>query len=209
MIVDRIEPYYGKRSRYRVCLEGEADLVLYAKELGRYGIEEGSELSDETYERIISEVLIPRARKRAMHLLEKQDRTVKNLSDKLREGGFPERVVEDAVGYVSSFHYLDDERYAENYVRYHQDGKSKSRIRQDLMRRGVDRDTIDAALDEGYEASEEQMVTDMLRRKHYDPTTADEKERMKIYRYLASRGFSYDIISDVMAHFSIESDGQI
>ena len=180
--------------------------MLYAKELDKYEIEEGNDLSDEIYDLIINEILIPRARRRAMHLLEKQDRTKKNLSDKLREGGFPPAVIEDAIAYVESYHYIDDNRYAENYVYYKQEGKSKSRIRQDLLQRGIDRDTIDAALESTYETSEEDMVKDILRKKKYDPSTADEKEKAKLYRYLASKGFSYETVADAMAHFSIESD---
>lgn len=33
------------KGRYRVCLQGEADLVLYGKELKQFGIAEGTDLS--------------------------------------------------------------------------------------------------------------------------------------------------------------------
>lgn len=199
MTVLSIEPYYGRKSRLRVCLDGGADLVLYKGEIGDYGISEGAELSDELYEQIIREILIPRARKRALHLLEKQDRTVQNLSDKLSEAGYPEVVVEDALSYVESFHYTDDSRFAANYVRFHKDGKSKRRIVSDLSAKGVDQDIIDAALEGEYTVSEEDMVRDILRKRGYDPSTADEKERAKHYRYLAGKGFSYDTIRNAMA----------
>lgn len=51
------------KGRYRVCLQGEADLVLYGKELKQFGIAEGTDLSPEQYRRILEEVLIPRAQK--------------------------------------------------------------------------------------------------------------------------------------------------
>lgn len=201
MLVRSIEHFRGKKTHIRVCLDTEADLVLYPKEISRYGIEEGKDLSAETYENIIHEILIPRARKRALHLLEKQDRTIKNLSDKLKESGYPPSVIEDAIEYVRSYHYVDDERYAKNYVHYKQDGKSKRRIMQDLLQKGIDKDTAEAALLEEYEKSEEDMVRFLLEKKGYDPDNSDEKDRAKLYRYLASRGFSYDVISDAMGHF--------
>ncbi|MBQ4373989.1 MAG: regulatory protein RecX, partial [Lachnospiraceae bacterium] len=112
------------------------DLVLYKREVKTYGLEAGEELSEEAYQRILEETLIPRAKRRAMHLLEKQDRTRKNLEDKLRESDYPQTAIDAAIAYVESFHYIDDERYARSYVHFHQEGKSKRRIQQDLMQKG-------------------------------------------------------------------------
>ena len=145
--------------------------------------------------------MIPRAKRRAMHLLEKQDRTRKNLMDKLRESDYPQEAIEAAVAYVESYHYIDDERYARSYVHFHQEGKSKRRIQQDLMQKGVDRDTIALVLEEEYETSEADMIRDLLRKKHYDPESADASERAKMYRFLLGRGFSSNDISRVLRGF--------
>lgn len=187
-----------KNNKYKVHLQGGMDLVLYKQEVKRYGLEAGEELSEETYQRILEETLIPRAKRRAMHLLEKQDRTRKNLEDKLRESGYPQIAVDAAIAYVASFHYIDDERYARSYVHFNQEGKSKRRIQQDLMQKGVDKDTIALVLEEEYETSEADMIRELLRKKHYDPESADAKERSKMYRFLVGRGFSSGDISRVL-----------
>lgn len=187
-----------KKNKYKVHLQGGMDLVLYKREVKAYGLEVGEELSEEVYQRILEETLIPRAKRRAMHLLEKQDRTRKNLEDKLRESDYPQTAIDAAIAYVESFHYIDDERYARSYVHFHQEGKSKRRIQQDLMQKGIDRDVITLVLEEEYETSEEDMIRDLLRKKHYDPESADAKERSKMYRFLAGRGFSSGDISRVL-----------
>lgn len=187
-----------KKNKYKVHLQGGMDLVLYKREVKTYGLEAGEELSEEAYQRILEETLIPRAKRRAMHLLEKQDRTRKNLEDKLRESDYPQTAIDAAIAYVESFHYIDDERYARSYVHFHQEGKSKRRIQQDLMQKGIDRDVIALVLEEEYETSEADMIRDLLRKKHYDPECADAKERSKMYRFLAGRGFSSGDISRVL-----------
>lgn len=187
-----------KKNKYKVHLQGGMDLVLYKREVKTYGLEAGGELSEEAYQRILEETLIPRAKRRAMHLLEKQDRTRKNLEDKLRESDYPQTAIDAAIAYVESFHYIDDERYARSYVHFHQEGKSKRRIQQDLMQKGIDRDVIALVLEEEYETSEADMIRDLLRKKHYDPESADAKERSKMYRFLAGRGFSSGDISRVL-----------
>lgn len=198
MTIVEIQLIPHKKNKYKVRLDGGEDLVLYKRELKIYGLEEGAELSDDDYNRILEETLIPRAKRRAMHLLEKQDRTQHNLEDKLRESDYPPVAVQAAVEYVASYHYIDDERYARSYVRMHQEGKSKRRIQQDLMQKGVDRDVIALALEEEYEISEAEMIRDLLRKKHYNPEEADAKERQKMYRFLMGRGFSTNDISKVL-----------
>ena len=58
------------------------------------------------------------ARRKAMLLLEHMDRTEKGLSDRLRQAGFSAEAVEDAMNYVRSYGYLNDDRYAENYISF-------------------------------------------------------------------------------------------
>lgn len=76
------------KGKYKVCLEGGTDFVLYRKELAKFDLKEGQDLSEDTYEQILREVQIPRAKKRAMHLLEKMDRTEQQLISKLKENGY-------------------------------------------------------------------------------------------------------------------------
>ena len=77
------------------------------------------------------------ARKKALQLLEFKDRTVRSLSDRLGQAGFSDEAVQDAVEYVISCGYLDDARYAENYIRFHHDRSSRKKLTADLRRRGV------------------------------------------------------------------------
>lgn len=194
------------KNKYKVCLEGGADFVLYKRELSKLHIEAGQDLSEELYEQILKEIQIPRAKKRAMHLLEKMDRTEQQLKTKLREAGYASEAIEEAISYVKSYHYIDDERYARTYIRIHQQSKSKQRLKMDLLKKGIDKEVIDLALEEEFEQSEEEMILQLLKKKHYDPSTADQKERNKMYRFLMQRGFRSSDISHVIGQ--LESYGE-
>lgn len=196
MKVKEIKSY--SRGRYKVCLEGETDFILYAKELNKYDISEEKDLSEEDYRKIMEEILIPRAKKRAMHLLEKMDRTEYNLEKKLSEGGYPKEAIDEAVSYVKSFNYVNDERYAQNYIRSYQGKRSKERIRTDLIQKGIDKEKIDAAMEETYVTDERTMIEELLRKRGFDPENADRKDREKNYRFLVSKGFKTDDILSVM-----------
>ena len=104
MFVTEIRPLNKKKSR--ILFDDGEDLVLYNGEIRASRIKEQEELPDEVYEKLAGEVLTKRAKHRAMYLLLRQMRTKKELEDKLRKDGYPERAIEEAVSYVESFHYI-------------------------------------------------------------------------------------------------------
>ncbi|MCR5097753.1 MAG: regulatory protein RecX [Lachnospiraceae bacterium] len=195
MYITEILPFGGRQSKkMRIRLDDGSYISLYKSEVRRYGLTEGMDVDDGLWDRLMQEVFIPRARFRAMHLLEKQDRTRSGLLKKLSESGYPRLAVEAAVEYVEGYHYIDDDRYARSYVRYHQSGRSRRRIMTDLRQRGVSDEVIQEALEAEYTASEEDMIRQTLMKRHFDPVTADIRDRQRIYRFLLGRGFRYEDI---------------
>lgn len=150
------------RGRIRIRLENGTIFPLYRKEAAVFNISEGSELEVTAWDEICKTILQKRARKRAMYLLQKMDRTEKQLREKLVQSEYPEEIVEDAIAYVRFYHYIDDVRYAENYVRCHQDTKSKMQIKIALTQKGVEREVIDHALEECLETDAEQLICRLL-----------------------------------------------
>ena len=186
------------KGRVQLCLNDEKKLWLYAAEARQLSLEEGVALSEEQYQKLLHEIIGKRAVKRAMHLLERQGRTEYQLREKLLQSEYPAEAVEDAVSYVKQYHYVDDERYARVFIRSHQEKRSKRRIRQDLMRRGVSDDIIDLCMEEEYDTSERAQIKELLAKKSFSPDTADWQEYGRIYRFLLRRGFSGSDISAVM-----------
>ena len=65
---------------------------------------------------IKKEILEKRAKLKAMHLLERMDRTEAELYTKLKRDLYPEDIIEIAMRYVKSFGYLGDVGYAKRFV---------------------------------------------------------------------------------------------
>lgn len=178
------------KKRVRIRLEDGCEFALYKGERRQFDLQEGGELSKTQYEDICREVLIKRARRRVMHLLEKMDRTEEQLRTKLRQGYYPEDVIEDAIGYVKGYHYLDDLRYAQNYVRSHKEKKSRRMVQMELQKRGVAKEWILQALEEEYEQeSEQEQILRWVQKKDYSSETADLKEKQRMYQFLLRKGF--------------------
>lgn len=140
---------------------------------------------------------VKRAKLRCMHLLEKRDYTEKQLRDKLRMGktAYTEEEIEAAIAYVKSYHYVDDGRYARQYISCMSARKSKRQIMQELYQRGVEKELVDAAFEEADDIQEEQQIAEWIRKRHYDPAVADQKEKQKMYAFLMRKGFQSSEIS--------------
>lgn len=136
------------KGRYRIYIEEKPTFVLYRGEVRRLGIKEGEAVSEESLREIQEEILPARAKRRAMNLLQTRDYTEGGLREKLRGGDYPENCIEEALAYVKSYGYVDDHRYAKDFISYHLDRKSRTRIEQDLMRKGIGKDTIRAIFEE-------------------------------------------------------------
>ncbi|MCH5345183.1 MAG: regulatory protein RecX [Acetatifactor sp.] len=190
------------KTRSKIYIEGEFAFVLYRGELRLYHVREGEEISEQDYRAILDEVLPKRAKLRAMNLLQKREYTVEELRRKLRQGCYPPEVIEEALSYVASYRYTDDMRYAEDYITVHAEDRSRRRIEQDLMAKGISKDTIEKAWqvwqDKGGVWDEQEQIWNLLRKRNYDPAGADQKERQKTYAFLMRKGFSTETIHRVL-----------
>lgn len=187
------------RSRYRIYVDDQFAFVLYGGELREFGIEEGKEISETVYQQIMTGILPKRAKKRALNLLESRDYTSGQLREKLRQGDYPAACIDEAIAYVKSYGYVDDLRYAKDFINYHLENKSRTRMEQDLMRKGVNRDIIEMAFDEleqmGNRQDESAIIAQLLEKKKYDARTASKQDKQRMYGFLYRKGFHTDAIS--------------
>ena len=187
-----------EKGKARIRFEDGSEVILYKGEIRKLGIQEGCVITDEVYHKIIDEILGQRAIKRAMHLLERQDRTERQLYDKLKENGYPEVCIESAISYVKRYHYIDDFRYASAYIRYRQEKKSRQKLKLELQAKGIARDVIEEALEEEYVSDDQKKILELLQKRRYSFENADTAEQRKNYQFLLRRGFQSSDILYVM-----------
>ena len=197
MYVTKIEPV--TKAKYKVFLDEQFAFVLYKGELSRYKIQEEAQLSEETIKEIKKEILEKRAKLRAMHLLERMDRTEAELYTKLKRDLYPEDIIEIAMQYVKSFGYIGDKEYARRFVESRQGSKSKLEIKMSLLQKGISKEIVSEVLEAYYDGQDESMaIQRLLNKKRYSAETATEEEKRKIYGYLMRKGFAYEEIRRVI-----------
>ena len=197
MTVTKIEPL--SKTRYKVYLDGQFAFTLYKGELSRYHIAEEAVIDEERYDSL-QQIVIKRAKLRAMHLLSDMGRTESQLRTKLKQGGYAEDATEAAICYVKSFGYINDMEYAKSFIDSRKERKSKKELYAALLQKGVAGELIEQAFEEmDYGgADSRQAIEALMRKKNYDPETADVKETQKMTGYLMRKGFSYQDIRNVL-----------
>ena len=141
-----------------------------------------------------------RAKKKAMALLLHNDRTEWQLRDKLTRSGFSEEAVDEAVEYVRSFHYIDDERYAVRFVEIYHETRSIKRLRQDLYKRHVPDEYIETAI-ENIDNDDSAALTRELERIGQKLADMSYDEKQKVAAKLYRKGFRMEDIMDGLRRY--------
>ena len=173
------------KQKYRIFLDGESAFAVYKGELSRYHLEEGAVLPPEVYEELVNRVLKKRATLRAMHILERTDKTEAQLRRKLEESEYPKE-------------YLDDRRYAEHYIEWKKQGKGKARLKMELVQKGISREIIEEVLESTDFGETREMIRQIILKKRKTDIPMNEKEKQRIYGFLMRKGFSSSDILAVM-----------
>lgn len=134
----------------------------------------------------------------AMDLLARRDHSRRELWQKLQRYDFSEDDVEQTLDDLTDERLLDDERYAEAYVRLRAEkGFGPVRIAQELKERGVSADVVSAYVRDG-EQDWFALALAAYDKKYADRPIGDYNERAKRARFLGTRGFGFDTINRVL-----------
>lgn len=134
----------------------------------------------------------------ALALLEFRDRTERELRQKLKEREYSAEEINETVLFLKKYRYLDDEAYADRYIRSCAARKSRRQIRADLERKGVSREIIDLQLQEKT-VDEDSQIRKLLQKKGYVPgKRLEPAEYRRIMGALGRRGFSGEAIRKAM-----------
>jgi len=146
--------------------------------------------------------LLKKAKHRALYILEQSDKTEQELRDKLSKNYEPE-IVEAAVAYVKRYHYIDDKRYAVNYLNTRGKVKSRRQVEQELLyKKGISREVLEEARLEAEPQDESVQIRRWMEKKNIRPETATQEEMRKFYLFLMRRGFQSE---DILREFHREA----
>ena len=187
--------------RYYAELENGERLSVDLNAVGDLALYDGRELGDEELASLRGYSKRFGAKERALRLLEKRQMSRRELIKKLVEQGEDEKRAEYAADLMERIGAIHDREYAGAVARhYKRMGYGSGRVRQELMRRGIDREYWAEAIDEAPENSGK--LDALLERKLRNADLSDRKEVKKATDMLLRRGFSWPEIKEALGRYT-------
>jgi len=137
-------------------------------------------------------------RARALRLLARREHAREELRRKLSAGDPDAQLVESLLDELQEAGWLSEQRLAEQMVGAARDRYGSRRVLQRLRQKGVTGDTLERAAD-SLKAQELESAR-ALWRKRFGQAPSNLQEKARQARFLAGRGFSSDVIGQLLGH---------
>ncbi|MGL5821355.1 MAG: recombination regulator RecX [Sarcina sp.] len=200
--ITEIEVQKRNKERVNVYVDGEYTFACDAEFVFTENLKVGYTINLEKIKEIVANDEIKKCKNTALRIIEKSFKTEKEVQKKLTEKGYDESIILVAITFLKEYKYLDDERYANMYIRDRVKFQGQNKIKYDLKAKGIADDTIKRAFSENIDRDNEKDVAINLAKKKYDVLKKRESDKyklsQKLYRFLITKGYNYDIVSEVV-----------
>jgi regulatory protein len=166
-----------------------------------FSLSAGKEFDDDRWNEIKRESDFHFAWDSAMRMLSVRAHSEGDLKKKLGARKFAVATVERVIAECARLDLLDDAKFAEEYIReLRAGGAGSALVKLKLRSKGIKEDLLETVMNaETPEIELESAKTALAKKAKTLAREADpRKRREKTYRYLASRGFSYETISKIL-----------
>ena len=200
MRIDSLKPSQRFKGRFLLTLEDGTTLRVTEEEILRFRLRAGQELTEETLEALKKSADASKTKATAANMIAARPLSKKELTKRLVQKGSDAEDAEAAVEWLQELGAVNDEAYAAALVRHYSSrGYGKTRIREELHRRGVPRECWEAALDEMPDSDE---TLDALIQKKCKGDLNDPKERKRVCDALLRRGFSWSEVRAALGRYT-------
>ncbi|MEW5799188.1 MAG: RecX family transcriptional regulator [Bacteroidota bacterium] len=193
MIITKIERQKKNKSRFSIFVDGKYAFSVGEDVYVRFVLHTGQELSPTERDEIENAELESSVKKTALRYRSYRPRSTKEVYEYLTKKGYDERNIESALAYLKENNLLNDEEFARMVCRDRLTLKpvGKTAMKQILLKKGIDRTTIDEVLQKLYTADKESTLALKEAERKYKriaslPPLAKKK---KIYEHLLRRGY--------------------
>ncbi len=197
MLITAIEP--RRKGLSQLYIDGEKAMKLDTETLLKEHIKAGMEIDDELLLELVKKSEAHRASEKALYLLEHRNHSKKELAEKIARVTSKE-AAQAAAEHMEEIGLVNDEVFARSYAHdlFLLKKFGVQRVKQELYRKGVDKDIIDSVVEEyRYEIPTEENIRNILE-KRYRGYSQDEKIRRRAIAALQRMGYRFDEIRSAM-----------
>ena len=191
----------------RVCFDDGAAVDVPTPLFQLCRVRAGDRIDRERWQAGWQAQAYPYALERAAALLSVRDATEHETAERLRRSGYPEETVARVMQALTQAGYVDDSRFAGNFVENRSARYGSRRLYGELRRKGVSdeqaREALEELSPEDEAASARRQAEKLLIRKD----VSDPDVRRKAVQALVRRGFSWDVAREAVEAVAADENG--
>lgn len=205
--ITNIETQKRNEERVNIYIDNEFAFACYKELVYKEGLKKDMKVELERLRKIIAEEEFLKCKNSALRIVEKAYKTEKEMVDKLLQKGYEGIIIEKTIAFLKEYNFLNDEKYTLMYARDKSKLQGKNKIKYSLMKKGIDKETIETTL-ESMDNSVEEETAYNLAIKKYRTLSKKENDKyklnQKLIRFLLGKGYDYSLVKDVIKRVTNE-----
>ncbi len=205
MKITKIEEQKKNKHRSSVFIDGAFSFGADNFTILSQHLKEGDEITEEKLNHIKNTSVFEDAKNYSARLLSQRSYTVKTIKQKLIAHIGNEEIVEKTIEFLKEYKLLDDADFAKRYAHdlVHLKKLGIQQVKWKLKEKGISENYIERALKElDFENTISENLKSLAQKKLSG--NYDIKNIMKVKRYLATRGYSFDQINSAFSKIKAE-----
>lgn len=186
-----------KKNRVNIYIDGQFSLGLSLDLVSDFNLYKGKKISREELKKLQQVENLSKCLDRAYRLLALRPRSEREIKKKLRKS-FNTKVIDQALSKLKKYNYIDDKKFAQEWVKSRSKNYGKKRLFFELNQKGVDKEIIESILDQIGQKEEYQKALNLIRSKSKYQNLKRDEAPQKIGPFLARRGFDYETIKKII-----------
>ncbi|MBN2781502.1 MAG: RecX family transcriptional regulator [Candidatus Marinimicrobia bacterium] len=201
-VIIRLSQQKKHPNRYNCFLDNEERISITDDLILQFNLSRGLSLSEKELTEIKSAADIAFTREKALELLSLREHGSGELRTKLLQKGYQKAAIAKVIEYLQEKRYLNDDRFADLYARELIQSKrfGPLKVKEKLFQRGIRGDVIERILsDYDHQICIGNCAYHFQKKFKNGVSSEDRNEKAKAVRYLQGKGFSWDVIAEVIS----------
>ena len=202
MLITKLERQKKNHKRFNLYLDGEFYCGLYDDTLLKYGIASGDEVTEKQIEEIRGFDEYIYGKKIAFDYLSYRIRTISEIRKRLKKAKLQDETINKVISHLKELKLVDDEAFARQLVAEKIKNKpsGKRMLEKKLYEMGIPKQVSEPVINELLDEETEKSLALKVYEKFSPKISGLDKQeaRKKIFAKLASRGFNFDIINEII-----------
>lgn len=199
--ITKIETGKRNNERVNIYIDEEYSFSISLELVYKEGLKVNDQVNIEKLSNLASEDNYLRCKNAAIKIIERSYKTEKEMKDKLILKGYDEKSIERTLKFLREYNLINDENYTRMFVKDKVNSEGKRKIKYTLIKKGIDSNVVENELSKILSENLKEIALELALRKYNvlkKRETDKYKLSQKLYRFLVTKGYDFDLISEVV-----------